>query len=390
LQSLYKNNLAVGDNMKKIKAKHAVFLTMVSLTSLGSKYAAAQSSVTMYGILDVFGGYQSAKVGGKSTSLYTLGNNGELTSRWGLRGKEDLGGGYTTTFALENGFDPGTGKEQNAYRFFDRQAWVGMSTPYGELRFGRQNTPMFGWSGNMDAFGAATYGSGYNNFANWLARVDNDISYQSPKIANTQLELHYSIGGQPGTLAGNAVYQAAVQTNQGPVYLAFAYLNAANATNTNRVQEIMAGGNVAIGAAKVYVGFFRANDVVSATTGNALSNPAGKYDPAVGPVSNVAGNYHNTWSFSADYRFNPALSVGAGYAFINDSSALDNHARQMSAILNYDLSVRTRLYAVASRLNNYASAQFKMTGASITTGTFLTPDGGQSETAVQVGIRHLF
>jgi predicted porin len=352
--------------------------------------AQAQSSVTLYGVLDEFVGYQSSKAGGKSTSLSVLGNNGELTSRWGLRGTENLGGGYRTTFDLENGFDPDTGKQQNAYRFFDRQAWVGVAAPYGEVRFGRQNTPMFAWSGNMDAFSAATYGSGYNDFANWLARVDNDISYISPKISGTQIELHYSVGGQPGTLAGNAVYQAGVQTNQGPVYLALAYLNAANATNTNRVQEIMAGGNFDYGWGKIYIGFFRANDVISSTTGNALSNPAGKYDPAVGPVSNVAGNYHTTWSFSADYRFSPFLSVGAGYAFISDSSSLDNDARQMSAIVNYDLSKATRLYAVVSRLNNYNSAEFKMAGASITTGSFLTPGAGQSETGAQVGIRHTF
>lgn len=376
--------------MKTVNYKNIVLLTMAAAGLAGAGQVHAQSSLTLYGILDEFGGYQSAKVGGKSTSLYVLGNNGELTSRWGLRGTEDLGGGYKTTFALESGFDPGTGKQQNSYRLFDRQAWVGISAPYGEVRFGRQNTPMFGWSGNMDAFSAATYGSGYNNFANWLARVDNDISYISPKLANTQIELHYSVGGQPGTLAGNAVYQAGVQTTQGPVYFAAAYLNAANATNTNRVQEIMAGGNYDYGHGRVYIGFFRANEVISATTGNALSNPAGKYDPAVGPVSNAAGNYHNTWSFSADYRFSPALSVGAGYAFITDSSSLDNNARQMSAILNYDVSKRTRLYAVVSRLNNSNSAQFKMAGASITTGSLLTPDGGQSETGVQFGIRHLF
>ena len=370
--------------------KNVAILTMVTAGVIGSNEAYAQSSLTLYGILDVFAGYQSAKVGGKNTSLSVLGNNGELTSRWGLRGSEDLGGGYRTTFVLENGFDPGTGKQQNPYRFFDRQAWVGIAAPYGEFRFGRQNTPMFAWSGNMDAFSAATYGSGYNNFANWLARVDNDISYLSPKIANTQLEVHYSVGGQPGTLAGNAVYQAGVQTTQGPVYLALAYLNAANATNTVRVQEVMTGGNYDYGRGKLYFGYFRANDVISATTGNALSNPAGKYDPSVGPVGNVPGEWHSTYSVSADFRFSPFLSVGAGYAWIKDDSSLGNGAHEYSAIVNYDLSKSTRLYGVVSRLNNDNSAQFKMTGASITTGSFLTPDAGQSETGVQIGIRHLF
>lgn len=370
--------------------KNKAILMIMATGAVGAGKVNAQSSLILYGVLDVFGGYQSARVDGKNTSLYVLGNNGELTSRWGLRGTEDLGGGYRTTFNLESGFDPSTGKNQNSFRVFDRQAWVGLSAPYGEVRFGRQNTPMFVWTGEMDAFSAATYGSGFNNFANWLARVDNDVSYISPKLANTQLELHYSVGGRPGTLAGNAVYQTGVQTSQGPVYLAFAYLNAANATNTNRVQEIMAGGNVDYGRGKIYLGFFRANDVISATTGNALSNPAGKYDPAVGPVGDVRGNYHNTYSLSADYRFTRSLTVGAGYAYIKDCSSLGNDASQMSAIVNYDFTKKTRLYGVVSRLNNHNSAQFRMLGASITTGSFLTPDGGQNETAVQIGLRHAF
>ena len=372
-------------NRKKIAVLTAFAL---ELTLAGQAHA--QSSVTLYGILDEFVGYQSTKIAGKSTTLVALGNNGELTSRWGIRGSEDLGGGYRAVFDLENGFDPGTGAAQNAYRFFDRQAWVGIAAPYGEVRLGRQNTPMFAWSGNLDAFSAATYGSGYNNFANWQARVDNDIAYISPKLYGTQVELHYSVGGEVGTTAGNAVYQAAVQSNVGPAYLALAYLNAANPTNSVRVQEIMAGANYNYGWGKLYFGFFRANDIISATTGNALANPAGKYNPATGVVGNVAGNYHNTYSFSADYHFTPFLSLGAGYAFITDSSSLDNTAREFSAIVNYDLSKATRLYAVVSRLNNSNTAQYKMTGASITTGAFLTPGTGQSETGAQIGIRHLF
>lgn len=365
-------------------------LSAICAATLVSAPAMAQSSVTLYGVLDVFAGYQNTKIDGKTTSLAVLGNNGEMTSRWGLRGTEDIGGGYRVNFALENGFDPGTGKVQNSYRFFDRQAWVGVSGGFGEMRFGRQNTPMFAWSGNMDAFSAATYASGYNNFANWLARVDNDIAWLSPKFYGTQVELHYSVGGQPGTLAGNAVYQAGVQTTQGPVYLAFAYLNAANATASNRVQEFMAGGNLDYGWGRIYIGYFRANEVISASTGNALSNPAGKYDPAVGPVGNVAGDWHSTYSFSADYRFTPFFSVGAGAAYIKDSSSLGNDALQCGAIVNYDLSKGTRLYGTISELKNYGTAQFKMAGASITTGSFLTPGPGQSQFGVQVGIRHLF
>jgi len=373
----------------------AVGRRFLQLTAIGAAVAAsapamAQSSVTMYGVLDTFIGYQNANVGGKNTSLAVLGNNGEMTSRWGLRGTEDLGNGYRVTFTLESGFDPGTGALQNSYRFFDRQAWVGLGGGFGELRFGRQNTPMFGYSGNMDAFGAATYASGYNNFSNWLARVDNDIAWISPTLYGTQGELHYSVGGQPGTLAGNAVYQAAVQTHQGPVYVGLVYINAANATASTRVQQFMAGGNVDYGRGRVYLAYFRSNDVISATTGNALSNPAGKYNPATGPVGDTAGDWHSTYSLSADYRFSPFFSFGAGVAYMKDSTSLGNNAFQYGAIVNYDLSKRTRFYATVSELKNYGTAQFKMGGASITTGTFLTPGPGQSEFGAQVGIRHLF
>ncbi len=353
--------------------------------------AYAQSSITLYGVLDNYIGYQSANVGGKSTALTVLGSNGLSTSRYGIRGTEDLGGGLKSSFDLEGGFDPSTGETQNQYRSFDRQAWVGLSDDtYGAFRLGRQETAMWFYSGNMDAFGAATYGSGLNNFAEWQARVDNDISYFTPKFANTQFEIHYALGGLADNTGGNGVFQVAGQTWQGPVYFAAAYLNAVNATQTNRVQQLMAGGYYNYGSGKVYAAFFRSNDVISATTGNALESPGGKFDPSVGAVSNTPGNYHNTYSLSADYHINAALTVGAGYSYMQDDSSLHNNADEFSLITTYDLSKRTTIYAVASRLNNSNTAQFKMGDAATTTGTYLTPGTGQDETGLQLGIRHSF
>lgn len=361
-----------------------------AVLSLATFNAYAQPSVTLYGVLDEFVGYQSAQVGGKSTHLVALANNGEMTSRWGLRGIENIGAGYSVRFDLENGFDPSTGVQQNSFRLFDRQAWVGVAGPFGEVRFGRQNTPMFSYATRLDALGSATYGSGYNDFANWLSRVDNDIGYFSPTFAGTQLELHYSVGGVPGSLAGKAVYQVAVQSQQGPLYFASAYLNATNSTHSVHVQEMMAGATYDYGHGKLYLAWFRANDVISAVTGNALANPAGKYDPALGPVGNVPGNYHSTYSVSADYRFTPQATIGAAYAYTKDDSPLGNNAQQIGAIATYTLSKRTQIYGVVSWLKNFGTAQFRMSGASITPGSLLTPDAGHTETGAQIGIRHLF
>lgn len=376
-----------------MKISNKVSLISAALATLVSTVAFAQtsdSSVSVYGVLDEFVGHQQAVVGGKDTSLTFIGNSSELTSKWGLRGAEDLGNGNKASFDLEQGFDPSTGVQQNSYRMFDRQAWVGISGSFGELRAGRQNTPFFNWSGKMDAFGGATFGSGYNNFSQWLARIDNDISYMLPKFYNTDVEIHYSVGGIPGNSAASAAYQAAIQTTQGPFYGNMVYLHVNNITDSASVQQFMAGGSYDYGTGKVYMGYFRTNDVISATGANALANPAGKYNPTTGPVGLVAGTYHNTYSLSADYRLSEQTTVGTGYAETKDQSDLASDAKEFSLIANYDLSKRTRLYAVVSRIDNTHTANFKLTGASITAGTILTPDHGQSETGFQVGIRFMF
>jgi predicted porin len=352
--------------------------------------AQAQSSVTLYGVYDEFLGYQSGTVNGKHETLTLLGNNSEVVSRFGMRGTEDIGGGYRVNFVLENGFDPNSGQQQNAFRLFDRAAWIGLSGGFGELRVGRQNSPLYTLAANVDALNSVSYGSGYNNFVMEQVRVDNDIAYFSPRFYGSQLELHYAVGGVAGDIAGNAVYQAAVQTIQGPIVAVFAYLKATNATNTNSVQQWMAGGNYEYGSGRVYFGFFRTNDVISATTGNALTNPPGKGDPALGNVTNTPGNYHNTYSVSADYRFGSSVTAGVDYAITRDSSPLDNNAREISIFANYDISKTTRIYAVAARLYNSGTAQFKIAGAALTPGQFLSPDRGTDETGLQVGIRHSF
>jgi predicted porin len=375
----------------KVASKSTLTGCVIALVFLTStSRAMAQSSITLYGLFDVFLGYQTGTVGGKHTSLTVLGNNAEAVSRIGLRGTEDIGGGYHVNFALENGFDPGTGRQQNPFRFFDRQAWVGVSGDFGEVRAGRQNSPLFTLLANVDALGAVTYGSGFNNFVMEQIRVDNDIAYFTPTFHHTRLEFHYAVGGVPGEFTGNAVYQIGMQTVQGPFVAIAAWLKASNATNTNSVQQLLAGGNYDYGHGKIYVGFFRTNDVISATTTNALTSPPGKGDPAAGPVTNIPGNYHNTYTVSADYRFTSALTVGVDYAVTIDRSGLGNNAREVGIVANYDVSRSTRLYAVGTRLLNSNGARFVVAGAALSPGSFLTPDPGTAVTAFQVGMRYSF
>src|SRR5271156_4107576 len=97
--------------------------------------AHAQSSVTLYGIVDEGLTFTQNSHGQRQYSMVS----GEIqASRWGLRGTEDLGGGMKAVFVLENGMDLSSGKLGQGGLEFGRQAFVGLGTTYGTVTLGRQ------------------------------------------------------------------------------------------------------------------------------------------------------------------------------------------------------------------------------------------------------------
>nr|WP_175801324.1 porin [Burkholderia anthina] len=107
------------------------------------------SSVTLYGIVDSY--VEFDRIG--SLSSFRQSGGGGSTSRVGLTGVEDLGGGTSTKFVLESGFSPADGSLQGGMLFY-RQAYVALqNTRYGDLRLGRQYTPAFYTVYEGDPFG---------------------------------------------------------------------------------------------------------------------------------------------------------------------------------------------------------------------------------------------
>ena len=104
--------------------------------SMSSQVAHAQSSVTLYGIIDAGITYFS-NVNGHSNFVA---NDGSIQSnRWGLRGVEDIGGGTRVVFVLENGFNLYSGTMVQSGVLFGRQAWLGIDNPrYGRFTLGKQ------------------------------------------------------------------------------------------------------------------------------------------------------------------------------------------------------------------------------------------------------------
>lgn len=113
-----------------------------ALTAAGKAHA--QSSVTLYGIVDEGVNYTSnvQTSPGNGHNLYSLSSGILSGSRWGLRGVEDIGGGLKAIFVLENGFDVNNGRMGQGSLEFGRQAYVGLSTKFGSVTLGRQYDPV--------------------------------------------------------------------------------------------------------------------------------------------------------------------------------------------------------------------------------------------------------
>src|SRR6516225_900911 len=124
---------------ESVDMKMKLFAAAVAALAAGGAYA--QSSVTLYGVVDAGVEYSNhAQTSSSSHDVVRLNSGGMSGSRWGLRGVEDLGGGLKGIFVLESGFNIDTGTSGQGGRLFGRQAFVGMQSQYGQLTLGRHQT----------------------------------------------------------------------------------------------------------------------------------------------------------------------------------------------------------------------------------------------------------
>lgn len=147
--------------------------------------ASAQSNVTLYGIVDAGINFDNGRnAAGKTWSVASGQQSG---SRLGVKGTEDLGGGLSAVFVLENGFNADDGTMANGGRLFGRQAWVGLnSAGLCSIKLGRQYSAIYNALNAIDPFAInqagdaqRVYGYGLGK-ADPIARSDNTVTYSSP------------------------------------------------------------------------------------------------------------------------------------------------------------------------------------------------------------------
>ena len=207
--------------MKKIVISSAVG----ALFAVAASSAFAQSSVTLYGLVDTAIRYQTnAGPDGKDVVGMTVGP--ETHSRWGLRGSEDLGGGLAAIFRLENGFEVNTGSLHQANTLFSRQAYVGLkSDKYGELTFGNQYAPLYDTMG--DVFDPLTVGDYWQDSWAWngigsFLTVNNSVKYKF-SADGLSIDAIYGFGNHAGAMGLDATYGVELTYTHGPASLNVGY-----------------------------------------------------------------------------------------------------------------------------------------------------------------------
>ncbi len=378
----------------------------LALLSIGS-VAHAQSSVTLYGVIDTSITYVSKSSGSK---LWALGNSsgGNLSgSRWGLKGAEDLGGGLKAVFQLENGFGPTTGTLGQGSREFGRQAFVGLaSDTAGTVTLGRQYDPLIDLVQGItedNYFGSvfATPGD-VDNYDNSF-RVNNAIKYTSPVYSGLQFELFYSFGNQTGSVSSQSSYSGAVAYNNGPFSLAAGYYKANNTSAGTRTSAWTSSSDGTFDG-PINSGYQSAHTLNIArvggqyafgpfTAGLAYSNAQYKPDGASLYGSSEKYNTGQGW---LNYQATAALLTGVGYNYTKSSGDTSATYHQVSLGADYSLSKRTDVYVTAAY--QHASGQTRVTNSN---GTVSVVDaeasvgsygyaGTSSQTLVNLGLRHKF
>jgi predicted porin len=220
--------------------------SLIALAVLGamSGAASAQSSLTMYGIVDVsvqwneagFVTGSGATATASQESVWGIEGPGfQSGNRLGVRGAEALGRGWSAVFDLEMGFDISTGMSGQGGRLFGRQAWAGLRhTSFGTIVLGRIATPSSG-TGDFDLFGSVDpFTTGWGIFGlqgtfipSTTLREDNSIIWASPSWGGLKLAAQYSANVNGTETAPNSTntqaYNLGAQYTWGPLLLAATY-----------------------------------------------------------------------------------------------------------------------------------------------------------------------
>jgi predicted porin len=348
---------------KSLMKKSLISLAVLSVLSAG---AYAQSSVTLFGIVDTAA--RQVK-NGSAGSQKQVASGSNATSRWGLRGMEDLGGGLKAGFHLESQINVDTGTADTS-RFWGRRSTLSLLGGFGEVRLGRDYTPTayntfadeFGIVG-VGSRGIFSYGAGSNlgSPATTVLRTDNSVAYFLPSNLGG-IYGHLQLSAGEGVI-GNRYAGIRLGYEAGPMNVAFAY----GKTDTGAAPDFKNYNlmfNYKFGFATLYTLYdvkeWSPRKTQDISIGAAV--PVGLGEVKLGYTrANRSGGAAGTGFSDAD----DSTRIGIGYV--------------------HHLSKRTAVYTTYGQVSNKGAAR-----SSVLYAPPVGMLGGEKSSGLELGLRHAF
>nr|WP_233886966.1 porin [Paraburkholderia flagellata] len=379
-------------NQTRLAAMYAAVLTLAALPMA----ARAQSSVTLYGVLDAGITYVS-NTGGSHVVKFDDGVT--YANRWGLMGTEDLGGGMKAVFKLESGFHLANGQISNGGSLFGRTAYVGLQSDWGTLTFGNQ----FDMTREMVyLYNVSAWASGYAINQGDFDRMNGDhlpnaVKFMSNTYGGFQFGGMYSFSNTPGDFHTGSAWSVGAQYQHGPFSIGTAYTQLNNPSgiygfdpyNMIGVRSFFGRPTVSVDPATGAVTSLYANTPFPVDKQGAFGVGASY---AIGNVTLMgAFTYTQIKAFGesehmqvaeggANWQVTPAMSLIGGYQYTHFDG---HHWNQLSAGMHYLLSKRTDVYISGDWLS---ASQ----GVDAVIGYSFTPSSTTTQADVRIGMRHSF
>jgi predicted porin len=382
--------------MKKTLVAAAALMAVVGA-------AQAQSSVTLYGIVDAAVRWSDNEGVGKDDITRMVGG-GMSQSRWGIRVDEDLGGGLRALANLENRFTSDDGAQQNGVQW--SQGWVGIqSSSFGRVLLGRQYNVLFDimsttyapykFSPYIETFKPELSLQGAGGAAGLGSRNANMVKYV---LALGGLIAEAQVSASEGDAATLKSYGAAARYLFGPIGVGGGYIESETASGL-KASAFQAG--IALSTGPFYLNYsYGKNDfdvgigaaaIAAATLGTGLTVPV-----STNPLAATRLSERELHTFGGTYNITPAMLIGAQYytgkqkvdnstapAFGTGAGKFDAY----SILLDYAFSKRTDVYIEHDYI--------KLKDGAVLNGTFASPataaaTGATKRNSVMVGLRHRF
>jgi predicted porin len=410
--------------------KKTVFILgpIVALAAVNAAHA--QSSVTLYGLLDVGINYTNdAQTGrgtngalnGRSLVNMTDGATRGYGSRWGLRGSEELGDGLSAIFTLENGFNPTNGALGQGGAMFGRQAFVGLrSDAYGTVMFGRQYDSQADFVSSYSPFivaGLSGTTPGDVDGLGHTRRMNNAIKYVSHGYRGLSFGGTYSLGGKAGDFTGSQVWALGANYEAGNFSVGAGYFNArdpnlssfgvnpnSGGATVNNMGSV--GSLTAAQSNPIYAGYASARTleiysagasykVGKATLAASFSHTAfdnlGDLTAGPNPFDYHGTAVFNTATATVSYAATPAFLIGGGYTYTHGGGAVGNGSatyNQGIVSLQYFFSKRTEVYLYG--VYQTASGKDSLGQPTVANIDLMTPSSTNHQFVGRVGIVQRF